>query len=516
MVATIAVAGGTSSRAQEVDRVRVIEIVLDGLHPDLIGPSTPNLQALKDGGTWYEQHRSVMASETLPNHVAMATGTYPERNGIPNNGGRIAPGDQAEADPDLRAPSNRTAESLVQVIERVCPELRTVTVFSKAYVHHTFAEDGADSDFDQPTFNVPESDHALDATTGTFILAELAQNDPAYLFANLGDVDRAGHIDVTGWTGTPAAHLAAIAQADTLVGVFVAQLQARGMWEDTVLIINSDHSMDWVPPLVLGEVIEPDPWLGIGDLLEAEPSTAGKFFATTEGGTAQIYLREPTGPTAHADMKAAMDHLSGVEGIREVMYREPNPLDPGKDVDTLHPDWHAGTHRLGELFAVMESGYRSTAFGSSESLAAPGYHGHAETRHATMMITGGWDGLVSQSIPPSNPSAVDPYDDTAALPEQSEQVDIAPTIGWLLGVPDPGLSRGEGPQWQGRVLAEAFERQPDPVCIPDAGHDGGVAPVPAPQPDDGDGGSAPMPATGGGMAVLGLLAAMAAVRARRR
>lgn len=62
--------------------LRVYVVVVDGIRPQQVGPQTPMLNELKTQGTWYEQARSVLPAETLPNHAAMATGVVPAKNGI--------------------------------------------------------------------------------------------------------------------------------------------------------------------------------------------------------------------------------------------------------------------------------------------------------------------------------------------------------------------------------------------------------------------------------------------------
>lgn len=517
LVGVVAVVVGVvpaAATAQPPQEVRVIHLVIDGLHPAQVGPLTPVLTELKASGTWYEQARAVMPSETLPNHVAMATGAYAEVNGIPGNDGRAEPGDDELADPDLGQPALLEAESLTRTIERVCPELRTVTVFSKEYVHRIFAEDGADADFPQELFNIPRSGHAPDTTTVGFILQELAQHDPDYLFANLGDVDRSGHIDVTGTSGLPAEQLAAIEHTDKLVGSVVAELQARGLWESTVLIVNSDHSMDWSVPIEQAAAVD------VAGVLEADPATAGRFLVAENGGAGLVYLVEPHAADADEVLAEARGILEDVPGVLEALYREPNPLDPGADLASVHPAWRAGTHRVGELLVTVEPGYK---VGSPTSNPYPGNHGHPVTRHATMLVTGGWEGLAEPNVvAPSDPDAVDTvfFDDTEALPEQAESVDIAPTIGWLLGVPDPRapLVRGEEPQWQGRALTEAFDRRPAPRCVaPASGDRPRPAPTPARPEAAAERGAGPgLPATGGGIGVAGTVALAAAVVRRRR
>ncbi len=133
-----------------LDPTQLDEVDADG------NPLAPTLVSLRDQGTWWTQARGVMASETLPNHVAMATGTYPGTNGIPGNEGRLQPGDDTLADPDLGVPEARQATSLMAAIEAQCPDLRTVTSLSKEYVWRTFQGEG-DAVFDQPTYNIPGS-----------------------------------------------------------------------------------------------------------------------------------------------------------------------------------------------------------------------------------------------------------------------------------------------------------------------------------------------------------------------
>lgn len=490
--------------------VQVVHLVVDSLHPDEVGPDTPTLMALRARGTWYEQARSVMASETLPNHVAMATGTYPGRNGIPGNGGRAEPGDPAPSDPDLGRPELLQATSLTAAIEAACPELRTVTAFSKGYVFRVFAPDGADADLTQRELEVPGSGHIPDAVVGSWVVEQLAERAADHVFVNLGDVDRSGHVDPTGVSGvTAGGRRAVLQQTDAVVASVVEALRRDGSWDRTVLFITSDHSMDHrgTSPVELQGV-------DVQGALDSDPRTADRLFTSENGGAALVYLRDPAATDAAAVLAAAREVVLGLDGVDEALYRLPNDHDPGADLGTVHPDWHlAGTHRAGELFVTVRSGH---VVGTDP---LPGNHGHAITRHITALVTGGWDGVVrGRSIAPSGP--VDQADDTAALPEQAEQVDWAPTAGWLLGVPDPG---GATPQWQGRVLTEAFvdATPPTPACV-DA--DRGIAPAGPPASPPGRPGergasavrAGALPATGGGAGVAGLLLAVGAAAGRRR
>ena len=73
--------------------------------------------------------------------------------------------------------------------------------------------------------------------------------DPNLVFINLGDVDR---------RGTPTSPAAASrcsprvrlrsGDTDLQVGRFVTLLKDSGRWQNSVVIVLADHSMDWSDP----------------------------------------------------------------------------------------------------------------------------------------------------------------------------------------------------------------------------------------------------------------------------
>src|SRR5262249_13233020 len=61
-------------------------LVLDGLRPDSItAEETPNLWRLRQEGVNFTNGHSVFPTVTRANAAAMATGTYPNRNGMFGN-----------------------------------------------------------------------------------------------------------------------------------------------------------------------------------------------------------------------------------------------------------------------------------------------------------------------------------------------------------------------------------------------------------------------------------------------
>src|SRR5277367_1233002 len=64
----------------------VVVIVWDGMRPDFVSQkTTPNLWKLAQGGVFFERHHPVYPSSTEVNGTVMATGVYPERNGLMAN-----------------------------------------------------------------------------------------------------------------------------------------------------------------------------------------------------------------------------------------------------------------------------------------------------------------------------------------------------------------------------------------------------------------------------------------------
>ncbi|MFT5063772.1 MAG: hypothetical protein ACI91G_001143, partial [Gammaproteobacteria bacterium] len=245
----------------------VVVAVIDSLMPtDLDATAMPNVTALYEGGTLYRQSRSVFSAETIPNHVAMMTGVYPDRNGIPTNNfwDREAlpnePGDE-----DLDNPNEVTAKTLFTWIDEQCrvgaaprnPGFKHSAAMSKTYLWEVFRGDDADPQgndagitniapdvhWDPQTslaYIGPGSEHTPDNATGPQAVSQLPDAD--FLFVNLGDVDRSSH------AGGSAVRQGARTTADIQIGNLINNLKDNNRWENTIFIISSDHGMDFSDP----------------------------------------------------------------------------------------------------------------------------------------------------------------------------------------------------------------------------------------------------------------------------
>ena len=253
----------------------VYAVVIDGLDGDRVDEGkAPFMSSLLDGhATYYRESRSVMIAETNPNHVAMMTGAYGNASGFPGNAFALyaplanastcqttGPADESKP-PTPTSGECRTAETLFEAIRRrvsstampspaaIFGKPKLGRIFQNSGVDHLWAPCASGDDDDAYCGQVPTNPITGYAVDDRTVMDEVIRTicegvgarhrRPDFTFVNLHQVDSAGHA-----TGTGAAYDAAIAQADDEIARLVGELQSRGEWQRTVLILLSDHSMD--------------------------------------------------------------------------------------------------------------------------------------------------------------------------------------------------------------------------------------------------------------------------------
>lgn len=539
----------------------VVVVAIDSLMPeDIDTTAMPNVTGLINNGSYYVESRSVFSAETIPNHVAMMTGVYPDRNGIPTNNFwdkealPDAPGDE-----DLDNPNELEAKTLFTWIDEQCrqgatplnPNFRHAAVLSKTYLWEIFRGDDADAQANDagvtniapdthwdpqtsPGYIGPGSEHTPDPFTGPEAVATLPAAD--FIFINLGDVDRSAH--ASGSTGRQVTR----ATADQQIGDLISALQDAGRWERTVFIISSDHGMDFsapepselgpgypedlalaTSPQALGnyvlDSISTQPLLD--DLDACASSDVGDIkpmLAVQNGGTNSIVVTELsasaserentllaaraclmnfTGDNVATGAPASCESVVGtacyssltqpinIRAVEHAWYANPalyngNSLNGALAADTggIMPASIKSRHEnLGDLVLSIADGFKFSESDSSGN-PIPGNHGHMPTIHNTVVVSGGVSFLAANG---NIDSGNDDHFDRAA--GQSENVDVAATVAWLLGLniqdsqfPDAGANfpdYGDGfarSGFDGRVLSEAFTVSQSPsVCglLPD-------------------------------------------------
>jgi hypothetical protein len=474
---------------------RTYVVVIDGLRPHEVNKDLmPNLTALRQEATWYQQARAVFPAETLPNHAAMMTGVTGKRSGIVGNYFLNEDSFSRVERVYQNDPKMFRVETLITRLERACgPALSTATVLSKLYLWELFGTGPAssgnaaprDDDQDQvvadyhwqPRPIIPVSDHTPDVNTMQvgFLPWMRTAPTPQFGVVNLGDVDRAGHADESGayGEGRDQFHQAAIRATDKLLGDFVAELRQMQVWDETALVVLSDHGMDWSLP---DHIINSQDATGPGDA----PATGGRVFIANNGAADMVYVKghDPDVRDRVADALKGdeMTTTTVMEGERKEQLGVERILTDreGLDATNEHPRRLYGldSTRAGDIIALAKPGWRFSVSYSDNPL--PGNHGHGVTGHSTLLVTGGHpllatvgDGPAQQSVPGA--VAWDPDDKNAPparppLPPQGGPgtMSVTPTIAPLLGLPPlPG-------GYDGQPLTEAFDagalQNPTGIC----------------------------------------------------
>jgi len=380
-------AGAQLGAVTPADRTRVYVLVVDGCRPDEISPSLmPRLSALRSQGVNFPAARSLPVMETIPNHVMMMTGVRPDRSGVPAN----AIYDRAEA--VVRTLDRPTDLRFATVLDRLHDGGKTTgSVLSKRYLFGIFGE-RATYRWEPSPLN-PVSGHAPDEFTMDALIAMVSASDPDLVFANFGDIDRVGHSDETG-TLVKAARTAALAQSDAQIGRFVDHLVATGLWESSVIMVLADHSMDWSIPSNV---------ISIDLILRAHPTLREQLVIGQNGGADLIYwVGSDAGRAAGlAEVRALVTAHEGVLSVHE-----PAALRLGEEA--------------GDLMAYCRAGWRFSD-PTIVSNPIPGNHGHPTTEPIPFFFAGG-SPRVRTGITLSDPART---------------VDIAPTVGALLGLKPP-------------------------------------------------------------------------------
>ena len=226
--------GGEDARAHR----SVLLISVDTLRRDALGvhgrfPSpTPELDALAEVSVVFEDAYTV-SPVTLPAHTSLLTGLYPSTHGVRDNGAMQLPA---------------SASSLPELLERA--GYRSRAVVSAFVLNECFGLDQGFEEYRAPSrdmkaleLSVPQTrgDEAVDQ--GLAAIDELSQDSsPFLLWLHLYDP----HVpyDSPGVRlSDPLAkrYLADVSFADAQLGRLFEGLRERGLWEELVIVLTSDH-----------------------------------------------------------------------------------------------------------------------------------------------------------------------------------------------------------------------------------------------------------------------------------
>jgi predicted AlkP superfamily pyrophosphatase or phosphodiesterase len=422
----------------------VVLISVDGmlpayyLEPDRLGLSVPTLRALVREGAFALGATSVMPSVTFPAHTTMITGVSPNRHGIRTNAifdpdGSLGGGWHFYYD-DIQVPTLfgkareaglRTAAVTWPVtagapVDMNLPDMYPTPTLREAKNLVALARTGMQGSVFADLLPAPEALIHLKDDVRTKVAVRFVREKPDFLAVHFLELDEAQH--TFGPRSTEA--LATVERLDGALAAVFAELRAAGRWEETTVVLVSDHGFLPVKFEVrLGVLLRT---LGLSQVDAQGKLVSWRALSTASGGTAAIYLH----PQATGDDRRKVD-----DAVRLLLG---NPA-----------------YGISRAFRGAELGATGGFAGAYVVLeAAPGY----------MLVRGPDTGeVVAPSTNFAGTHGFDPRrpEMRAAFVMRGPRVragkslglvrllDVAPTIARILGV--------ELGKTEGKVLGEAFE-----------------------------------------------------------
>jgi arylsulfatase A-like enzyme len=450
----------------------VLLVVWDGMRPDFITPeNTPNLHALAERGTFFANNHSFWPTTTEVNGTVLATGAFPSRSTVVAN---------REYRPDInpRGPVStdspetmRKGDALTgghylevptvaELVRRSGAETAVAGTKPVALLHDRAAERPASprsgiffggkayptalldpvtaalGPF--PPYRANPADPAPNTagnrwTTQALLEHLWREGVPRYSVLWLSDPDFPQHLTAP---GHPAA-LAGIHDSDTNLGLVVADLQKRGLLDQTDIFVVSDHGFS-----TIGRTVNPVEYYtshGVPvNVSFSSPPKRGQVLSVSVGGASALYVigHDPDVTAKlvrllqQSDFAGAIFTRAGLPGtwpLHDVHIDSPGAADI-----VFSFRWSDGTNAQGTAGLI-----------TAESRTGSGMHGTLSRYdvHNTLVAGG--------------PDIRAGYRDTFP----TGNIDVAPTILHLLG-----LSPKDDPD--GRIITEALAGTPLPTEKP--------------------------------------------------
>ena len=217
--------------------MKVMFVVIDALPNSLVCEEwTPNLWGVVNEGNWNPSGgRAVLSTATYPNHASFATGRSPDSHGIFTN--RVWDGECFTIASDI----GPAGDTLFKAAKRKGVECVTVVgdhhligVMGAEKSTRFWPPEGKRADVDLDEFRYAADSSVLDAVdTIDLVSADLG-------FVHFNEPDTVSHIHGPYAEETKIR----IRQTDGAFGEFLERL--RPEWEETVLVVVSDHDQEQV------------------------------------------------------------------------------------------------------------------------------------------------------------------------------------------------------------------------------------------------------------------------------
>ncbi len=244
----------------------VVIISIDGLRPDALDQAeTPILDALRKQGSYTGQAEAVFPTVTLINHASMIGGMTPEKHGITWNS--LADSQGKINGPTLFSLAHDAGFNVAMVSGK--PKLEDVILPNSVdtYVYGGFTDRQVLGD----------------------VLPLLEGDIPDVLFMHFPDVDSAGH--ATGWMSL--AQLLIIQATDGVIGDLVAALEKAEIFDQTLMIITTDHGGSGTSHGSDSAEDTTIPWLAVGPGVKPDSTISGDVVIYDTAATVLYALNLP-------------------------------------------------------------------------------------------------------------------------------------------------------------------------------------------------------------------------------
>jgi arylsulfatase A-like enzyme len=456
----------------------VVLCVWDGMRPDFIKPEiTPTLDALARSGTFFANNHSFFVTTTEVNGTVLATGAFPRRSGIVGNREyrpsinlvkpvdtqgvhTIRVGDALENGHYINAltvaeivqkAGHRTAVAATKPVGLLHDRLmdrsntnRSVVLFAGRTYPSTFlttitAALGKFPDTPPTAVTLDETrpNTAQNAWTTRALTDVLWGNGvPKYSLLWLGDPDFSQHLTAP---GHPTA-IAAIRNSDTNLASVLQALENKGVRAKTNIIVASDHGFSTIARPV--DVIAVLKKAGIAAVKEFKVApNADEALVINVGGSTSIYVIG----SSRATVQKVVDVIQNADFAGPIFTREglPGtfPLSHGRFDTAAAPDI---VFPFRAIPGLNKYGVSGLIYGEARR---PGGGTHGTLGKAD----------INNTLVAAGPDIRAGF--RSELP--SGNIDVAPTILHLLGLPPPT-------PLDGRVLHEALQGDqpvPQPAAI---------------------------------------------------
>jgi arylsulfatase A-like enzyme len=441
----------------------VVLVVWDGMRPDFVNETnTPALWQLGQKGVTFKQHHSVYITATNVNGTAMATGVFPNRNGIlanrefrpaidPRNVFENADWEIIKKADEVTGGKYITAPTIAELLRAAGRKTAVAGTKSVAFLHDRHAEWTEASLKNSIKFAAAPMPPALREETlrllGPFLtqpantsdernryatraLTEVMWRDelPAFSLLWLSDPDMAEHATSPG----SEACVAAVRSSDRNLALVLEALEKKKARESTDVFVVSDHGFSTIERAIdfTAELRK----AGFDATASfRETPKRGQIITAGNAGTILFYVIEHD-----RDVVARLVDWLQRSDFAGVIFGRENfdgtfPLETVRGNTPDAPDlvvalrWNKNQNRFGVPGQIIADNARPAGTGTHATLSEFDVH--------NMLIAAGPD-----------------FRERTALTLPTSNLDLAPTILRLLGIEPPQ-------KFDGRVLIEALEEK---------------------------------------------------------